>query len=709
MPKSRMATARMCVEMEQSRQRTFIKAAKQRPKNTERAYSRSQKEFRAWCNDKGDSFDDETRYTVTGEKVHLFLEERVIGRAKHVKAKRNQTAGQVERVETIGASSVNSYIAGLVDMWKLQCRLGVNSHPTPRDEAVTALLKVTEHEEDERKRKNFEDRGADTMLDGYSTFEQLKQISSYFWSKSRSPASSLRNLLAFQLSHYSLLRGESARDMELADMHCVLLENEGYSECKAVVLVMRHGKMNQVGRIEVGASMRSKYVEICPHGLLGFYLFYRWQVQLEPFPNFTTSEQWYPIKLMRSSKDNTTAMNYSVHRIATMQALEAVGIKSKAKTHIGRGSGARMADLAGASEAQIRRMGRWNNQAMEKCYLTSLPREFMRTLAGFEPCRGSFFLARSSVEPPISLMRQVFPQVEMWKQALDAKRCEQTIAAGGFLELLLYLRKVILQDAIFMQDLFPNHPMWQHPVFQSTEFLAFKNEARERVVQTEDPADHRLQKAMPDVKAKLDGLHEDLKASLDKVSTKVDKVAGKVDAMQSDMAQLGAMMRPLFGGTALFRMQVVNPDDQTSTAEFAIASTADESTEPAYAVVSSGSEDLHARTFKLSRGIERVSQLWKEWYEGVDGRPAVQSLEDEFGTRWCSSDERRFFNRRRKVIDLARRIVELVKSARICEESDAVAVTLATMDAFQADRRVSLNWMSNNAGSLFEPITTLLP
>src|SRR5690349_269454 len=29
------------------------------------------------------------------------------------------------------------------------------------------------------------------------------------------------------------------------------------------------------------------------------------------------------------------------------------------------GSGARMAEIGGASEAQIRRMGRWNNQAME--------------------------------------------------------------------------------------------------------------------------------------------------------------------------------------------------------------------------------------------------------------------------------------------------------------------------------------------------------
>ena len=63
---------------------------------------------------------------------------------------------------------------------------------------------------------------------------------------------------------------------------------------------------------------------------------------------------------------------------------------------MGRGSGARMAELGGASEAQIRRLGRWNNQAMENCYLTCLPREAMRTLAGFSPHAGDFFLKRAA-------------------------------------------------------------------------------------------------------------------------------------------------------------------------------------------------------------------------------------------------------------------------------------------------------------------------
>lgn len=38
-------------------------------------------------------------------------------------------------------------------------------------------------------------------------------------------------------------------------------------------MVMRQGKTNKVGRTEVGAYMRNKSVDICPHGMLAAYLF----------------------------------------------------------------------------------------------------------------------------------------------------------------------------------------------------------------------------------------------------------------------------------------------------------------------------------------------------------------------------------------------------------------------------------------------------
>ncbi|ETI54291.1 hypothetical protein F443_02874 [Phytophthora nicotianae P1569] len=83
--------ARMSVELKESLQRTYDKAAKSRPENTQRAYGKRQQEFMQWCTAKGSAFNELTRFTVTGEKLHLFLEECVIGRAKRHRGSQKKT------------------------------------------------------------------------------------------------------------------------------------------------------------------------------------------------------------------------------------------------------------------------------------------------------------------------------------------------------------------------------------------------------------------------------------------------------------------------------------------------------------------------------------------------------------------------------------------------------------------------------------------
>jgi hypothetical protein len=59
----------------------------------------------------------------------------------------------------------------------------------------------------------------------------------------------LRNCAAFVLSHFYLLRGESARGAELPDLQAVNLEQEGPTNfCPVLVLVMKNGKTNKAGR-----------------------------------------------------------------------------------------------------------------------------------------------------------------------------------------------------------------------------------------------------------------------------------------------------------------------------------------------------------------------------------------------------------------------------------------------------------------------------
>jgi hypothetical protein len=47
---------------------------------------------------------------------------------------------------------------------------------------------------------------------------------------------------------------------------------------------------------------------------------------------------------------------------------------------------------------------------MTGCYLTTLPRQFMRGAADFSPdYESSYFIAREEVKPPQSLLSQVWP------------------------------------------------------------------------------------------------------------------------------------------------------------------------------------------------------------------------------------------------------------------------------------------------------------
>ena len=57
-------------------------------------------------------------------------------------------------------------------------------------------------------------------------------------------------------------------------------------------------------------------------------------------------------------------------------------------------------------------------------------------------------------------------------------------------------------------------------------------------------------------------------------------------------------------------------------------------------------------SYRMSRTIQTVRELWEEWHVGIHGNPSIQSLEDSYGCRWRSDNkERVFFSRRKVIID----------------------------------------------------------
>jgi hypothetical protein len=153
-----------------------------------------------------------------------------------------------------------------------------------------------------------------------------------------------------------------------------------------LVITTRAGKQNQYGRLETAGALWSCDPVICVLGAVAFYLLLRWDLTNEPFLDFGSRARWYDVRLLKSTDASPTSIfAYNSQRDWVIKAFAYAGIQSNKKTYVGRSSGVKTAELKGISEAQIRRVGRWNQEQMIGCYLNSLPRKFICTMAGYLP------------------------------------------------------------------------------------------------------------------------------------------------------------------------------------------------------------------------------------------------------------------------------------------------------------------------------------
>lgn len=71
------SSAAVDLEMMEAYAETTQAIADAQPENTKKAYASRIAEYKTWCDKKFATTDAETRYTVYGQKAHLFLKEEV--------------------------------------------------------------------------------------------------------------------------------------------------------------------------------------------------------------------------------------------------------------------------------------------------------------------------------------------------------------------------------------------------------------------------------------------------------------------------------------------------------------------------------------------------------------------------------------------------------------------------------------------------------
>ncbi|KAF4144844.1 Centromere DNA-binding protein complex CBF3 subunit domain-containing protein [Phytophthora infestans] len=233
-------------------QQVVADSLKRRARNT-RSYEPKQGEWVRWCN--GRQFVDES--VVTEGKILLFLEEVVRPRGS-----RHKQDGKVAPL-SVEVS-------------------GIGFHPHPRGKALSEYLRTHKRDRTARRREEFNDRGKGTMQDTYS-LGKLRNVRTYFMELNDGRA--LHDRADILFGHALMARGETTRKLHLPDLFSMELTNEGPTKCVAAFAVMDQGKVNQFGRIENDGCIRYRDIILCPIGALDIYLFWRFQVAENTFPD----------------------------------------------------------------------------------------------------------------------------------------------------------------------------------------------------------------------------------------------------------------------------------------------------------------------------------------------------------------------------------------------------------------------------------------
>jgi hypothetical protein len=567
----------------------------------------------------------------------------------------------VDEGSLLTRSTVDAYIAAVIELWRVQVAHGNGNTENPRGIAVRGFLEQRGRQRGKLDRATYKDRGSDGIQAGYSP-DEWQRIQHLLLSGAANMPQSLRTRVDLLFGHYYLLRGENRRKMELADLS--LLDyppSEGPTTCGCLVSLLQDGKLNKTARKEFMGALRHKDPLFCAQGALAQLFFWRWHITGEAPPSFRQRKDWYRVKVL-VGRDREQELSYPTQLQETWRIFGAAGLVSSKKTHLPRRVGAQDAETHGSSLAQISQAGRWNQSVLCQAYLTHLPRQFMRVVAGFSASAGDYFLARAAHDPPVMLQRQLWPWIEEWEPRFEARARrlswaqggldEDDLAADGFLKLMRRLRIVLLQDLAVLQPRYPSLPFYAHAPFTGPDWDAFA-----LLVQADGaasaPQSLLLQRALPELSSVLEStreavLHNSTRLA-NRLEVRLEGLQGQLVGVQGSLSSLLQGQVPVtftgyFGAPQAYaqvQAQAQAPMPIPMSGGLPLTASAS----PPGAAPTPG-PPVYTELVKAYT----VRDAWREWREGMAGRPAVQELEETWGSRWRPGNTVRVQFCRRKVL-----------------------------------------------------------
>jgi hypothetical protein len=391
--------------------------------NTKKAYDPKVQEFYDFCNHYAGREHQQSRYTVTANKVFSFLfyqayrTQRRGGGKRQADRTARETAfdplefdeiqrsmGSLDMSEgarmpdpdnPVGADVMNTYKAVLRKIFETQqadnCNNGVwDNILGGNSKGLIAMVKA--------RRPRIKRASHAEKLDGeftpFTTVNQVPEIENWFWdagkSGTRNALTALRNRFAFLECYGGVLRHEALFLGELSDLLGIIVPRDGQDSLFIGIMQMAQGKtVKEGGHRQFGRALRHKNVNVCPIGGLAFYLYMRFRLTAEMEdgnrPDFTKNSSWFDIKLMTAAclQDHRLGINKESYVRQIRKCFAELNIVASHFGHWGRVAGPAALELAEVNPELIRVLGNWDAKIQEKTYSSKIPVAALRVAAGY--------------------------------------------------------------------------------------------------------------------------------------------------------------------------------------------------------------------------------------------------------------------------------------------------------------------------------------
>lgn len=400
----------------------------------------------------------------------------------------------------------------------------------------------------ERDKEIYKDSATLAQSNSFKIEDHIENVKALYEETIKKPHLAFMSLLELSLSLTFLFHGEVKRRLELRHLAFIEVKLENVMTFALQITTFKDKTNKANARRDAYGARHMNYLT-CPFGILAFAFEFRFGKYREDMPfDVTENSKWFDHKLLYHSNP-THEITYTYERKLYETVDSIIEKYPDKKTHSGRKIGAVLADDYQIPVNAIAH-GQWTGNSLSEFYLPSLSKEFLvKEAIDYQRDSSRYLVVRAELDPPLELQKKIFPFADAALKSVENN--PKKPSAQNFMRLLIYLRKVFIQDLIcFRMDnqpnLFSNHKITTSELFldyekRLTDHIKKVSQEQEEIRQNDDKmqAEHRmLQRQLDAMRQENRRIQEENKRIQEEIKRLQDEEKRKRDDQFSELKSL---------------------------------------------------------------------------------------------------------------------------------------------------------------------------